>query len=126
MTQAISGVLLLVAVIHLLPLVGALGAERLNALYGISLADSNIVLLMRHRAILFGLIGAFLACSAFGIKLQWLGLIAGMVSVSTFLLFARSLPNLTNEIERVVLVDWVALALLLVGIVLKLFHSHAS
>lgn len=77
MRYLISATLLIVAVIHLLPLVGVLGAPRLTALYGISFDDANLAILMRHRAVLFGLLGAFLAFAAFRPTLQPLAFLAG-------------------------------------------------
>ncbi len=59
MEKVITGLLVLVGIIHLLPVFGVLGVERLAALYGISLGEPNIEILMRHRAILFGLLGLF-------------------------------------------------------------------
>jgi hypothetical protein len=57
----VSAMFLVVAIIHLLPVSGVFGAKRLAALYGISFNDPNQAILMRHRAVLFGLLGAFLA-----------------------------------------------------------------
>ena len=60
MQKAISILLVIVGIIHLLPVSGVLGAERLSALYGLSFQEPNIAILMRHRAVLFGLLGVFL------------------------------------------------------------------
>ena len=45
--------------------VGVLGAERLNQLYGIDASEPNLAVLMRHRAVLFGLLGGFFVLAAF-------------------------------------------------------------
>jgi len=55
----ISVLLIIVAVIHLLPLSGVLSGKRLTALYGLSFQEPNLEILMRHRAVLFGLLGVF-------------------------------------------------------------------
>ena len=62
--------LALVAVIHLLPVAGVLGVDRLESLYGVALGDPNLQVLMRHRAVLFGLLGGFLLLAAFRQTLQ--------------------------------------------------------
>ena len=51
----ITAVLLAAAVFHLLPAMGLLGAGRLAALYGVSIPGDDLLLLMRHRALLFGI-----------------------------------------------------------------------
>ena len=65
MRHVASAMLLVVAVIHLLPVPGVLGAEQLATLYGVPLADPNLVILMRHRAVLFGLLGVLFALAYF-------------------------------------------------------------
>lgn len=85
MQKSISALLVIVAIIHLIPLTGVLGAEQLSSLYDINLADPNLIILMRHRAILFGLLGAFILYAAFIKQLQPLAITAGYISVISFL-----------------------------------------
>ena len=54
----------IVSLINLAPTVGAVSSKRLQALYGIAFEDPNLVVLMRHRAILCGIVGALLGVSA--------------------------------------------------------------
>lgn len=107
--------LIVVAVIHLLPLFGVLGASRLATLYGIDCSEPNLQILMRHRAVLFGLLGVFLLYAAFVPHLQTLALIAGWVSVLSFLLLARQVGGYNAPLLRVVKADWLAVLMLLVG-----------
>lgn len=44
--------LLIVALIHLLPVIGVIGAERLESLYGVTIEETNMTILMRNRAVL--------------------------------------------------------------------------
>ena len=74
-----SAALVIVGIIHLLPVTGFLGVSRLSALYGIAFEDPNLAILMRHRAVLFGLLGLFLIYAAFRPALQLLALIAGFL-----------------------------------------------
>lgn len=112
MRHLISIVLVLVGIIHLLPLSGLLGAERLQALYGVSLQDPTLLVLLRHRAVLFGMLGIFMLAAAALPKLQLTAIITGFVSVGSFLCLALAGDGHTGQLARVVTVDWVALALL--------------
>jgi hypothetical protein len=114
-------VLLLVALIHALPLLGVAGGPRLQQLYGLGPLDPNLALLLRHRAVLFGLLAAFLAWAAFRPELHRLALLAGLVSVLSFLLLAAPLQGLTPAIATVVRVDGVALVLLGLGLFIHAF-----
>jgi hypothetical protein len=107
--------LIIVGIIHLLPLSGVLGTERLATLYGTSFEDANIAILMRHRAVLFGLLGLVLVYAAFRPSLQPLAFAGGFASVVSFLALAYSTGGYNAGIARVVTADWVALVCLVVG-----------
>ncbi len=104
-----------VGLIHLLPLQGILGAERLSALYGVALDDPNLLTLMRHRALLFGLLGGFLVWASFRPLLHLPALIAGFASVAGFLAIAVQSGERNEQIARVFVVDIFALVLLVVA-----------
>lgn len=122
MRVAISVLLAVVGLIHLLPVSGVLGAQRLAALYALPFDDPNLLLLMRHRAVLFGLLGAFLIYAA--VRPAWTGpaLVAGFVSVGSFLALAAASPALNAGVGRVVTADWIALLCLAVAAVLWLIR----
>ena len=120
MRFVVPSVLILVAVIHAFPVVGVLGATKLSQLYGIAVQDPNLELVLRHRAVLFGLLAAFLAYAALRPELHRLALVAGFVSVISFLVLAQPSSSLNTALTTVVRVDWLALALLVVGAVAHL------
>lgn len=111
----VPAVLIMVAAIHALPVVGILGAGKLAQLYGIAVQDPNLELLLRHRAVLFGLLAALLAYAAFRPELHGLALLAGLLSVVSFLVLAHPARALNSGLVTVVRADWLALALLVVG-----------
>lgn len=115
MRYVVSAMLVVVGVIHLLPLPGVLGSDRLAAIYGLSFDQPDVAILMRHRAVLFGLLGAFLLLAAFRPALQSLALVAGFVSVVSFLYLAWSVGNYNPQIGRVFTADVVALVCLVIG-----------
>ncbi len=126
MQKIITGLLIVVAVIHLFPITGVFGAERLWALYGLSLEEPNISILMRHRAILFGLFGLFFLYAAFKPALQPLAFIAGFTSVVSFVVLSWSVGGYNEAIRTVVIADLVAFMGLLVAVVLYVIGSRQS
>ena len=111
----IPAALLIVAVIHAMPLAGVVGAQRLQDLYGIPVAEPNLELLLRHRAVLFGMLAGLLAAAAFRPALQGLALVAGLISVVSFLVLAISIGSTNAALATVVKADWVALVLLVIA-----------
>jgi hypothetical protein len=111
----ISAMLLVAAVIHLLPLSGVLGAARLQALYGLSFREPSLLILMQHRAVLFGMVGTALTFAAFHRPSQLLALGLGFVSVVSFLTIAWMVGDYNAAIQRVVKADLVALVCLLLA-----------
>jgi hypothetical protein len=111
----VSASLVVAGIIHLLPLSGAMGADRLAVLYGLDFSEPNLSILMRHRAVLFGLFGAFLAFAAFKPSLQAIAFVAAFASVLSFLLLAWSSGGYNALVGRVVTADLVALVALVIG-----------
>jgi hypothetical protein len=70
---------------------------------------------MRHRAVLFGLLAAFLACAAFKPELHGFALLGASVSVASFLAFALMADGYSPAVATVVKVDALAAVLLTVG-----------
>ena len=121
MRYLVSAALVVVAIIHLLPLSGLLGTERLAALYGVTFDEPNLAILMRHRAVLFGLLGLFFLIAAFRPALQGIAFAGGFVSVLSFLYLAWSVGNYNPQVGRVFYADIVALICLVVGLVAYLY-----
>jgi len=115
MKHLVSAMLIVVGVMHLLPLSGVLGSERLTSLYGLDFNEANLEILMRHRAVLFGLLGAFMVFAAFKSAYQMVAFVGGFISVVSFLYLAWSVGGYNAQIGRVFLADVVALGCLIVG-----------
>lgn len=115
MKYLISAMFIVAAIIHLMPLSGALGNERLTALYGLSFNEPNLAILMRHRAVLLGMLGVFFLVAAFRPTLQPLAFIAGFVSIVPFLWLVWSIGGYNTQVGRVFTADIVALICLVIG-----------
>ncbi len=121
--RIVSAALLLVALIHLLPAMGMLGADRLMTLYGIDASATNLEILLRHRAVLFAILGGYLAIAAFRPDWQASALVVAFLSVLSFLWLAASVGGYNAWIARVVRVDIVAFVALLVGAIAYWWRS---
>lgn len=126
MRYFIAATLLAGGVIHLLPLVGVLGTERLASLYGVSVQDPNSAILMRHRAVLFGLVGGLMILAMFKPALQPVAFAVGLISVSSFLYLAWSVGEYNAQLARIVAVDLFALACLLAGTLAFVYQEGAK
>jgi hypothetical protein len=105
----------LVGLVNLYPLSGVLGAEALQRLYGHAFDDPAQLLLMRHRAVLFGLLGALLVAAAW--RPAWRGpaTVAGLASMLAFVWLAGAPQQLAPALARVYVADLVGSAWLLVA-----------
>lgn len=126
MRVLIAAMLLLAGIVHLLPVSGVLGSTQLASLYGLPFDDPNLAILMRHRAVLFALLGALLVAAAFKARWQGLALVAGFVSAASFVLLAWSTGDYNDRIARVVWADVAATGCLLVAAIARAVHVHRA
>jgi len=117
---AITALMLVVAAIHLVPISGFLGAQRLSALYGIDVASADLEILMRHRAVLFGILGVFFAYAAFTPAVQPIAFVAAAASLASFFFLAFSASEISPPIRKIVIGDVVAAVCLIGAIILYL------
>ena len=117
---------LIAAAINLAPVVGAIAPERMTALYGVELENPNLQILMRHRAVLFGLVGGLLVAAAFYPPLRMVGYAVGFASMVSFLVIAWLVGGYSAEIQRVVFVDVVGIAALAGACVVHVFWLHST
>jgi hypothetical protein len=122
----VTAALVVAGIIHLLPLSGVMGSARLATLYGLPFDEPNLAILMRHRAMLFGLLGLFLIFAAFRPSLQTLAFLAGFVSVTSFLWLAYSAGQYNKQIAGIVVADVVALVCLIIGAVVYVLRRTAT
>ena len=100
----------LAAAIHLVPVVGLLGVDKLNALYGLNISDPSLEILMRHRAVMFGLLGGLLAYAPFRPSLIRPALVGGYVSAASFVVIALFVGGYNNAVQGIIHGDLIALA----------------
>lgn len=114
----------IVGIIHLLPLSGVLGGAQLTALYGLDFSDPGLAILMRHRAVLFGLLGT--ACLIAAFRRSWQNPVIAAAAISTiaFLVLAFDEGRYGAAIARVVVADGIAVACLVIASVLRAIETR--
>ncbi|MEV7397759.1 hypothetical protein [Aeromicrobium sp. NPDC092404] len=115
MTVLVVVAMVLSGLIHLLPVVGVLGPSRVAATYDVRVDGPDLAVLLVHRAVLFGLLGALLVASAWVDDLRPYAIGAGLVSDLAFLAAVRLNPGINAAMQRVVRADIVSIVLLVVA-----------
>lgn len=111
--------LLVAGVINALPALGMISGERLQALYGVSLTDHSLVVLMRHRALLFGLLGVAVLASIFLPDWRLPAMAAALISMMAYLLLALPLDSVNAALRRIFWIDAAAILALVPALVLQ-------
>ena len=105
--------------IHLLPLYGVLGAQQLLDLYGVPLTSSkkerNVLIMMRHRAVLFGILGFYLLYAIGDENHQNTALIGGFSSTISFFSIAMQEGGYNRQLQNVLVADLMAIGALIVA-----------
>ena len=113
--------LLALGVLHILPVLGVLGVERLHSLYGVSIADGSLEVLLRHRAVFFGLIGAVMLFAIVKPMYRTIALVMVLVSLSSFLALCSLVDTVNGHLTQIFLIDAAALLLAVVALALHVF-----
>lgn len=118
MNKTRSILLVTIGLLNLYPVIGVISAEQLNVLYGISIDSPDLEILMRHRAVMLGLIGAFLLFAAVRSSLQMIAALVGFVSMSSFVILGYLSDEIGAEVNRVIVADIVGSALAAVVLII--------
>jgi hypothetical protein len=123
MKLAIPVILLLVGLINAFPVTGVLGAGTLASLYGLQIDEPNLLVLMRHRAVLLGLVGGYMIVAAFRPALRPSAFVLGFASMLSFIALAYGVGGTNAAVQRVALIDLGASVLLVAAVVL---HTRSA
>lgn len=114
MERIVTAVLILVGLINFYPIIGVISNEMISGLYQIDVPQNDVLILLRHRAILFGLLGAFIIYSAFKPELQWSAIIVGLISMLSFVAVAWLVGDYGSGVRKIIVADVIASAALFV------------
>ncbi|MEX0962916.1 MAG: hypothetical protein WDZ52_02590 [Pseudohongiellaceae bacterium] len=116
---------LLAAAINLAPAIGVFSNAVLTRLYSVEISSPEISLLLRHRAVLFAIVGSLLLAAAFIESLRTQAGIAGLVSMCAFILLYLLSGADDEKLLKVALVDAVVVLLFVVGFVQHLRAANS-
>lgn len=112
--------MILVGLVNITPVIGLVSAGQLNSMYGINIGDTNLQILLLHRALMFGLLGGLILYSAFRPSWQPISMLLAFISMAGFIAIAWSTADYNDQIARVMAVDAGALILLLIAVGLRI------
>jgi hypothetical protein len=108
-----SIILFIVGIINILPIIVFFDAAQTVKLYGVPIQGESLLILMRHRGVLLGIVGIALIIAAFKPQFRILAITLALISKFAFIFLAFTSPDYTSEIRQVALIDVGAIVLLL-------------
>ena len=123
MPKVISVLLLITGLINFLPVIGVLSSDQINGLYGLEIDNRDLMILLRHRALLFGVIGGFVIYSAFKRQYQLASILMMLVSMFGFLVILYLEGSSNYALAKIALIDVIGIVLALAALMLKLFFA---
>ena len=119
MSKLVSILLIVVGVINFLPVFAVLSATNLEQAYSVELANNDLIILMRHRALLFGIIGGFILFSVLAPSYQTPAMIMAAVSMIGFLYLAWTVGGYNDAISQIAMIDSAGIVCLALAAILK-------
>lgn len=126
MKRTITVLLVLVGLMNFYPVIGVLSADTLASLYGVTIIDNDLLMMMRHRAILLGMLGIFMVLSAFRPNMQAAAIVVGLVSMVTFIGLVLGTGDYGESIKRVMVADVIGTLVLIIVIFLRWMDYKTS
>jgi hypothetical protein len=117
MESVVTLCLVIVGLINFAPILGVVSGERLARLYTIELADKNMIILMRHRALLFGVIGGVILYAAFVPAYQLVAMVMAAISMIGYVILVLQVGGYNRAIFKVMVVDIVGIVFLVAAAV---------
>lgn len=112
----VKAVLILVGLVNLAPVVGVLSQSHLFRLYGVAIENQDLLLMMRHRAVLLGLVGATLVAAAWLPGLRTAACILGLVSMISFVVLVLGSGGVGAPLLKIAVIDGVAIVVLVLAL----------
>lgn len=122
--KTVAVILFIVGIINLLPLIVFFDSTKAVKLYGVPIDGESLTILMRHRAVLLGLVGSALILAAFKSEFRLFAIALALISKLTFIFLTFTASGYTAEVRQVALIDVGAIVLLLVVLGIHFFAKQ--
>lgn len=120
-------ILLITGLVHILPFSFLFFTEQLQKSYGVDISDANLQLLLRHRAIFFGLIGVGMILSAIKKSFYGWASVIGLISMLSFVWLFYQIGGINQQLRSVMLIDvFISAALFLTAMVYHFLYAKQS
>ncbi|MBV1911980.1 MAG: hypothetical protein KUG78_22005 [Kangiellaceae bacterium] len=126
MNKALTICLILVGIINFIPVAGVLSSLNLENAYAIELINNDLIILMRHRALLFGVLGGYVLYSAFAKEHQVTSMVMVGASMVGFIALALLVEGYNDAIYKIILADVAGIAILVLAVILKLIDRKKT
>lgn len=121
-----SILLVLVGLLNVTPAVVFFDPGRSVALYGVELRSDDLGIIVRHRAVLLGLLGAAMIFAAFRREIIAPVVIAALLGKAAFLYLVCTTAGHTAEIGSVAMFDVAAIVVLIIALSLSRGSARSS
>jgi hypothetical protein len=119
MGKAVTFCLVVVGLINFMPVIGVISAQKLESAYSVVISGNDLAILMRHRALMFGILGTFILYAAFNPLYQPAAIIIGGASMFGFAILVLASGGYNEAIGKVFVVDIVGIVFLVAAVILK-------
>jgi len=113
MSTFATGLFAIAGLINFLPLMGLLGAKRLEAMYGVPMERPDLQVLMQHRAVLFGVVGGAQLWALRAVELRPFTAIIGGISMLAYLVLAVAKGQTEPPLRKILIAGIIGIAALL-------------
>ena len=119
-----SIILFIVGIINILPIIVFFDPAKTVKLCGVPIEGESLIILMRHRGVLLGLVGSILIYAAFKSEFRLFAITLALISKLAFIFLTFTASNYTNEVRQVAFIDVGAIFLLLAVLVIHFYAEY--
>jgi len=119
LNKAITICLIIVGLINFIPTIAIISAQKLEAAYSIKLISNDLIILLRHRALLFGILGGFILYSVKATYYQGAAMIMAGISMLGYVVLMFTVGGYNEALYKILIIDVVGIVILSLAVIFK-------